>query len=48
MSVQLQDVMDIRAVAVKCMDWAAVYMTAMQLRGVTPGGLFQHDGASTR
>lgn len=44
----VQDVMDIRAVAVKSMDWAAVYMTAMQLRGVAPGGLFQHDGASTR
>lgn len=47
-SVQLQDVMDVCVMAVKCMDQAAIYVTAMQLRGVTPGGLFQHDGASIR
>lgn len=40
--------MDVCVMAVKCMDQAAIYVTAMQLQGVTPGGLFQHDGASIR
>lgn len=43
-SVQLRDVMDICVMAVKCMGQAAVCVAAVQLWGVTPGALFQHNG----